>query len=562
MPKEKNNNLKIIGVIILIIGIILYLNGFKLGPFNILWEGETWLQFSATNLVTIPDADYLSPSSSNNETTISFWVYMDDLNFKGNKATSEYTNFFEKSDLGTTNCEYMFRMYNTTGMDGTSPRPCRISFYAFNQTCGSGAGSYFQDSCTTLNNTWINVVGRINGTHTSIWKNGVMRDTDPLSGYGIILKNTISKLYIGADNGADIGEWDGQVDDIRIYNRGLTSAEIAEISNLGRGSTNINTNGLVAKYNLDEGDGIIIVDSVFGNNGIITGATWMNNKINIPHGNFLYVDNFSSYSIGFDTMKPNWIPQYPGLVMITNEDKMLINAYTEYGGDRDIHVELNINSIPEAPNPINMAWRFKSMNCNQTWKDAQGVNPQPSSAYLYYYDPDNFIDVEFKAVGGVGTCGEGIAQISSFKRINGVSTALIPYTDYNFMFNRDYNVLLNLEDFNSTNYNLSIYLDGVIKASSVDILKNEIKEGAFLLESAGTMTLFDDFAIYGDAIGSSGGGSSGGGGGGGGNKWINSSLNKQKTNIILNQPQKISQNNILVFLLVGGIIYLFIRRSK
>lgn len=244
---------------------------------------NTWLNFTASTNVTISDNDQYSPSLFNNETTISFWIYMDDFDFKGQNNNSAYVNFFRKTEPNI--AEWQFRMYNETGYD-SYPRPCRISFYAYNETGGTGAGSYFQDNetdttCKTQNDTWIHIVGRINGTHTAIFKNGVLRDADLLSGYGITLNNTNASIKIGTDQDSQAGLWEGYLDEIRIYNRSISNDEITEIYNAGRRpNITLVTTGLVSHFKLNENNGSVIYDvATLGNDGTLYDVGWINDGI-------------------------------------------------------------------------------------------------------------------------------------------------------------------------------------------------------------------------------------------------------------------------------------------
>lgn len=99
--------------------------------------------------------------------------------------------------------------------------------------------------------------------------------------------NPGSHLGIGATNGTVGGDYvDGEIDDVRIYNRALTAQEVADLyadrpittSNKTLGTTETNpdlTSQLVAHYTFDGPDvsGSTLTDrSGEGNNGTITGA--------------------------------------------------------------------------------------------------------------------------------------------------------------------------------------------------------------------------------------------------------------------------------------------------
>ena len=219
------------------------------------------------------------------------------------------------------------------------------------------------------------------------------------------------------------------------------------------------------------------------------------------HGgpNHGYRDNFQSYSLGINTLQPNWIPQYPLFVEVMNENNnkyVRLNSMSPIGGDRDLHIALNkTNIISPVPQNIDLQWSFKVTECNSTWKLIEGVTPQGANAYLYYNDPNNFIDVEFKIFANNTFCGSGNAQLSAFKRVNGISTPLIPYTTFSFLMNTTYAAKLTLKKLNNTHYNYTVYLDGVMLANSLKVALSDVMDGLLLLENAGTKTNFDSVIV-------------------------------------------------------------------
>jgi hypothetical protein len=176
--------------------------------------------FNGQNYLEIPDSDSLSPASSGEKITIAFWLNPATFNFTGENAG--YVNFLGKGVSGQH--EWTFRIYNSTAQDGGS-RAKRVSFYAFNLSGGLGAGSYFQDDLAT--NEWIFVTGVIDGVNTHIYKNGVERDVDPLSGYSIQMGNGTAPLRIGSRDGESY--FQGSIDNLRIYDRALSTAEINQL---------------------------------------------------------------------------------------------------------------------------------------------------------------------------------------------------------------------------------------------------------------------------------------------------------------------------------------------
>lgn len=176
--------------------------------------------FNGNNYIEIPDKENLSPSVSGQKITVAFWMNPATFKFSGENAG--YVHLLGKGE--PSNHEWTFRMYNDTAYDGGS-RAKRVSFYAYNLSGGLGAGSYFQDDLKT--NEWIFVAGVIDGANTLIYKNGALRDKDPLSGYNIKMGNGKAPVRIGTRDFASY--FQGGIDNVRVYNRVLSASEINQL---------------------------------------------------------------------------------------------------------------------------------------------------------------------------------------------------------------------------------------------------------------------------------------------------------------------------------------------
>lgn len=170
--------------------------------------------------IEIPDNNLISIATTG-KLSISVWMRPDRKNFSNHQG-SGYVHWMGKGVSGQH--EYVFRMYNFN-----SPRPNRTSCYAFNLTGGLGAGSYVQESITT--GQWIHYVAIYDypNNKIQIYKNGVLKDTDTFSGYSIVPGNGTAPLRIGT---RDFNSYfKGGIDDLRIYNRVLSSSEIVALYN-------------------------------------------------------------------------------------------------------------------------------------------------------------------------------------------------------------------------------------------------------------------------------------------------------------------------------------------
>ena len=149
---------------------------------------------------------------------------------------------------------------------------------------------------------WHHVAGTYNGSWICLYVDGEEKDAVPASGS---IQTSSTALYIGNKPGS-VGTYDrfkGLIDEVRIYNKGLTCQEVIETMD----NTNPTTEGLVLYYSFDFLDGSTCIDlSGNGNNGTNYGAVqmtsfdWENNsseakKPTIPHFTNLPASTNSSF---------------------------------------------------------------------------------------------------------------------------------------------------------------------------------------------------------------------------------------------------------------------------
>ena len=120
-------------------------------------------------------------------------------------------------------------------------------------------------------NTWYFAAGVYDGSQMSLYLGayGGSLDVDSHNGSGTI-QNSLGALWIGADpsNPGLQRAFNGAIDDVRIYNRALSAAEINQLFNLVNGDAGV-TGGLVGWWKLD-GNGND--SSGLGHNGAINGT--------------------------------------------------------------------------------------------------------------------------------------------------------------------------------------------------------------------------------------------------------------------------------------------------
>jgi hypothetical protein len=227
----------------------------------------------STGYVEIPDDDVFSEPTAG-AITVEAWIRPDSMAMPNVEGTG-YVHWMGKGEPGQH--EWVARMYQEGNSEG---RANRISFYSFNLTGGLGAGSYFQDAVTP--GEWIHYAGEFDAGDTYIFKNGVQRDTDPLSGYSITPANGSAPVRIGTRDLSSF--FQGSIARVAVYSACLPAAQLAahyaESSHQAYDTLVLSEPSLIAYYRLDETTGTVAVDARGGRDGTyhggvtLAGATW------------------------------------------------------------------------------------------------------------------------------------------------------------------------------------------------------------------------------------------------------------------------------------------------
>jgi hypothetical protein len=177
-----------------------------------------------SDFVSYPDSDAFSftdGSGTDRPFSAAAWVYL-------NTNTSGNRNIIYKATASPLAVEWAIRTSNGA--------PNLPSIILFN---GGGVSAYIGRTSATPLSTgqWYHICGVYSGGETSLscklFINGVQSDTGPLGSGGYTgMSNTAAKLCVGGVDGTE--GIDGRVDDVRIYNRELSAAEVAAIYSSGR----------------------------------------------------------------------------------------------------------------------------------------------------------------------------------------------------------------------------------------------------------------------------------------------------------------------------------------
>lgn len=151
-----------------------------------------------------------------NQISISYW-----MNFRNNIVDGKYQGVSKGGwDVGS-GYELIFR-YSYSGDPNNTGAVC----------LNSTNGGFNSEGINSFQNTWVNITSTFeNGTQKTYY-NGILQNTISAgAGISSFYSNT-NNLYIGTrdpQNGY-VGFLDGKMDDIRIYNRALTQAEITYLA--------------------------------------------------------------------------------------------------------------------------------------------------------------------------------------------------------------------------------------------------------------------------------------------------------------------------------------------
>jgi len=168
---------------------------------------------------------------------------------------------------------------------------CGASYWHFMIRVSSGSTedtNYFRAKYATSNfneNNWYHLVGTYDGgpNELKFYSDGILRDAN--TGVPDSFTNPAGEAWIGMDTGVfgAPNEFNGLIDEVRIYNRALSAGEVERLYKMGQPKWAAGTDmtGLVGYWRFDEGTGAFVGDhSGQGNNGTWngTGAHWTDGK--------------------------------------------------------------------------------------------------------------------------------------------------------------------------------------------------------------------------------------------------------------------------------------------
>jgi NADPH-dependent 7-cyano-7-deazaguanine reductase QueF-like protein len=205
------------------------------------------------------------------ELTVSAWVYPTQApTGEGRTIISEYNYGGSPADLGW----HLGYIYGSVD---------RFDFNLFNS---SGSGVWVVDSNFFANNlnTWTHVLGVFKpSTYARLYVNDTLEGEDTSSVPAAIAYRAPNNLRIGArSDNASQGEWKGLIDDVRVYDRALTTAEI---SLLAQGDQ-LGASTYTLQDALDVNGDLTLTagELAAGANSITVGGSWLNTAATFTAG--------------------------------------------------------------------------------------------------------------------------------------------------------------------------------------------------------------------------------------------------------------------------------------
>ena len=198
--------------------------------------------------------------------SFSAWVKFP-LNYNGG-SNPRIATIIAEDDIGGTLRNFFF------GFRGGSTRG--IYTYLFN-TDGSQVGS-IHSSTTVNDNNWHHVVAAYDGTAGEdtfkLYIDGVNTDSTGSSSTGVRSTSTVGTIVGSVRDSSPIYPLMADLDELAVFDKGLTSEEVTTIYN-GGVPGDISSLNPFLWYRFEEGSGTTVIDhGSGGNNGTIDGATY------------------------------------------------------------------------------------------------------------------------------------------------------------------------------------------------------------------------------------------------------------------------------------------------
>lgn len=195
-------------------------------------KGLTRQGVAVTGTFPVFDHDHaiFEPTTNLNTTPTTNWVdgYSVSMWTKDTPPSSGWKTIIHRAVSSGTLTNEAYVVYDTSATATTIASGLKF---------GSVHKEYLSNYSVPVSTGWFHTVvtwRRLTTTsyNCTFYINGVQRGSFTASGYASNTKFSTEKLYIGGNR--SFGEWSGRIDDLIIWDRGLSAAEVTELYNQGR----------------------------------------------------------------------------------------------------------------------------------------------------------------------------------------------------------------------------------------------------------------------------------------------------------------------------------------
>src|SRR3989449_1738626 len=344
-----------------------------------------------TSYVEAPDLDALTPGAN---ATFEAWVSL-------SAAPSEVASVFNKWSQ-TIDDEYLLGI-----------NPNQTLFFAWQTTGGStwGTPSFNSASGTGLIplNAWTHIAVVRSGATLNFYINGKL-DASVNAMDTNAFRNGVNTLRIGGQSpGAKNRFFNGIIDEVHIYNRALSQAEIQSDMN-----TAIST---VAAYSYNEGSGTTAVDaSVNKNTATLSGATW---NASGKFGSAISFDGTTSYveSPDIDVLSPGANATFEAWVSLSAVPSEIASVFNKWSQTLDDEYLFGISPTRQ----LYLAWQTTGGGAwgTPSFNDVSGTGQIPLNTWAHIALVRSGATLNF-SINGVLHASLNLVDTNPFR--NGINT--------------------------------------------------------------------------------------------------------------------------------------------
>lgn len=255
------------------------------GTFSAISKNRTWLDFDGSN-------DWINMSAGGgliypNEIQQGYFTVCAWVNSSNFRNDNQHNEIFHLANASSNNDFGLI-------LNSQSSGPANITIFQVHNENGYQRIEWCDGPCTSGDdnmayemNRWMFFCGMYNGTSIGLYKNGTLVEQADFNGTrGTMMADEFS---IGSDNDGNKYNFNGSIDEVRIYNTSLSASEISAIYQAGRSQNNTPLNNTILSTTSDTS----LIDNATSDNFLGTIETW--NNASVKNRTWLSFDKDESY---------------------------------------------------------------------------------------------------------------------------------------------------------------------------------------------------------------------------------------------------------------------------